>query len=75
VPAQEALKSKHGADALVDDYPGNIAEFLSRSTGVAVLVDQPWNQSAEDPAPWLGQRLDRLSRLCDVPPRLREVLG
>jgi hypothetical protein len=29
---------------LVDDFIGNIDEFLTNTLGVAVLVDQPWNQ-------------------------------
>jgi 5'(3')-deoxyribonucleotidase len=76
VPAKEALKSRHGADALIDDYAGNIAEFLSQSDGIAVLVDQPRNQSVDELVPWLhGPRLLRLSRLQDVAPRMQEALG
>jgi 5'(3')-deoxyribonucleotidase len=68
VPAGEALKSRHGADALVDDYPQNLVEFLERTAGVGVLVDQPWNQTGEDLAVWLdGPRLTRVSNLLDVP--------
>lgn len=71
VPAEEALKSRHGADALIDDYAGNIAEFLSESRGIAILVDQPWNQSVAELAPWLdSRRLHRVSTLRDVAPRL-----
>jgi hypothetical protein len=75
VPAKPALKSRHGADALIDDYPGNIAEFLARSGGVAILVDQPWNQSVEDLTRWLqGPRLHRLLSLGDVAQQLHEAL-
>ena len=36
VGASEARKSVHGTDALVDDYPGNIAEFVTNTPGVGV---------------------------------------
>jgi uncharacterized HAD superfamily protein len=42
--SQEARKSVHAVDVLIDDYTGNIKEFLDNSAGVAVLIDQPWNQ-------------------------------
>jgi 5'(3')-deoxyribonucleotidase len=76
VPAKEALKSRHGADALVDDYAGNIAEFLGHSDGIAILVDQPWNQNADELAPWLdGVRLRRLASLGDVAAHLDAAIG
>ena len=76
VPAKEALKSSHGADALIDDYAGNIAEFLMQSDGIAVLVAQPWNQDVDALMPWLGgPRLTRLSRLSDVAAYLHEALA
>ena len=46
--SREARKSLHGVDALVDDYLGNIEEFLANSSGPAVLVDQPWNRVGRD---------------------------
>jgi uncharacterized HAD superfamily protein len=54
VLAKETLKSRHGADVLVDDYTGNIREFLSRSDGTAILLAQPWNQDFDGLMPWLG---------------------
>lgn len=48
IGAKEAKKSLHGTDALVDDYLGNIQEFLASTRGVAVLVDQPWNRAGRD---------------------------
>jgi hypothetical protein len=33
VGSGEATKSRHGVDALVDDYLGNVAEFLANSHG------------------------------------------
>lgn len=76
VLAREALKSRHGADALVDDYAGNIAEFLGHSEGIAILVDQPWNQNVDELAPWLnGLRLRRLASLGDVAAHLEAAIG
>jgi uncharacterized HAD superfamily protein len=46
--SKEAMKSEHGVDALVDDYIGNVEEFLKNTTGPAVLVDQPWNQKGRN---------------------------
>jgi uncharacterized HAD superfamily protein len=44
IAGSEAKKSEHRTDVLVDDFIGNIDEFLTNTLGVAVLVDQPWNQ-------------------------------
>lgn len=44
VGGTEARKSEHRTDVLVDDYVGNVLEYLSNTRGVAVLVDQPWNR-------------------------------
>jgi uncharacterized HAD superfamily protein len=48
VGSEEAKKSLHGVDALVDDYLGNVEEFLTNTSGPAVLVDQPWNRAGRD---------------------------
>lgn len=48
IGAKEAKKSIHGTDALVDDYLGNVQEFLASTQGVAVLVDQPWNRAGRE---------------------------
>ena len=53
VSAAETLKSQHGADVLIDDYTGNISEFLERSDGYAILLSQPWNQDLADLDRWL----------------------
>ena len=42
VAASEARKSNHRTDVLIDDFAGNIDEYLRSTKGVAVLVDQPW---------------------------------
>lgn len=44
---REARKSEHRSDVLIDDYIGNIEEFLANTNGVGVLVDQPWNRKRE----------------------------
>lgn len=44
----EAKKSDHRTDVLIDDYTGNVLEFLTNTDGVAVLVDQPWNRERAD---------------------------
>ena len=46
VSAKEESKSFSRADVLIDDYIGNIREFLTNTDGVAVLVEQPWNREA-----------------------------
>ncbi|MGV8084315.1 MAG: hypothetical protein AB2L09_11885 [Coriobacteriia bacterium] len=37
-------KSLTELNALIDDYLGNIDGYLSSTNGIAVLVNQPWNQ-------------------------------
>jgi 5'(3')-deoxyribonucleotidase len=44
VTAREADKSAHGADVLIDDYTGNIEDFVTRSAGLGILIDRPWNR-------------------------------
>ena len=44
IASSESKKSEHRTDVLIDDFLGNIEEFLKNTTGVAVLVDQPWNR-------------------------------
>ena len=48
IASSEAQKSKHGTDMLIDDFIGNILEFLRNTKGVAVLVDQPWNRERQE---------------------------
>lgn len=70
--AEEELKGGHGTDALIDDYPPNLAEFLDGNPdGHGILVDQPWNRSGDILKPlerWHGNpRLIRVSGLLDIP--------
>ena len=44
IASSEAQKSTHRTDVLIDDFVGNIDEFLKNTKGIAVLVDQPWNR-------------------------------
>jgi 5'(3')-deoxyribonucleotidase len=41
---REGMKHNEDFDLLIDDYPGNIAAFLEKHTGKAILFIQPWNQ-------------------------------
>ena len=36
-------KSLHGTDILIDDYHGNVVEFIQNTDGRAILLLQPWN--------------------------------
>jgi hypothetical protein len=64
-----ALGFRNGVDALVDDYLGNVSEFLTNSHGPAVLVDQPWNRTGRDElASYVSERrVDVVTALGDVP--------
>jgi 5'(3')-deoxyribonucleotidase len=44
INATEEKKSLYGADVLIDDYTGNIRDFLANTDGLGVLVDRPWNR-------------------------------
>lgn len=41
---EEAAKSSTAARVLVDDYLGNVVEFLENTSGQAILVRRPWNR-------------------------------
>jgi 5'(3')-deoxyribonucleotidase len=45
ISATEEKKSVYGANVLIDDYSGNIRDFLSRAAGLGILVDRPWNRA------------------------------
>lgn len=47
VNATEERKSLHRPDILVDDYIGNIKDYLTETQGVAILVSRPWNALAD----------------------------
>lgn len=54
VNAQEEKKGLFATDVLVDDYPRNVAEYLTTTNGVAILVDQPWNRDHLSLQEWEG---------------------
>lgn len=72
---EAARKSEHGVALLVDDFPGNVAEFLSSTSGNAILVNQPWNR---DPALLSSlstdARLHRVTALRNVAPLVERLL-
>jgi 5'(3')-deoxyribonucleotidase len=70
VAATEAKKSLHGCDVLVDDYIGNVVEYLSNSEGVAVLVDQPWNRKRTELDPWIRDGRAAVATNLDAVPAL-----
>jgi uncharacterized HAD superfamily protein len=73
--SKEAMKSEHGVDALVDDYLGNVEDFLKKATGPVVLVDQPWNRVGRNTLSKYvaGKRLAAVTSLDAVPPALAEL--
>lgn len=70
IAAEEERKSLHGADVLIDDYVGNLVEFLEQGGGLGVLVDQPWNRADRGR---LRRWID--SGQCVVARNLAEVAG
>jgi 5'(3')-deoxyribonucleotidase len=55
VNAEESKKSVYGADVLIDDYTGNIADFVEHTTGLGLLLDRPWNRRDRDLLhPWIS---------------------
>lgn len=73
---EEGLKSVGGADILVDDYAGNVAEFLRETSGHAVLLRHPWNEHAPELASWeQSGRLHRAEDLKAATSRIREIVA
>ena len=53
VNVKEERKSLFNSDVLIDDYIGNIKDYLTHARGTAILVSQPWNKRApEELAEW-----------------------
>jgi hypothetical protein len=69
------MKSDHGVDALVDDFLGNVEDFLQKATGPVVLVDQPWNRNGRDELSEYAaaNRLATVTSLRDVPSALAQL--
>lgn len=64
--AAEAQKSLHATDVLVDDYVGNLREYLTNTDGLGVLIRQPWNLDRDELTAWRGSRLVEVDDLRDV---------
>jgi 5'(3')-deoxyribonucleotidase len=74
VNAKEQSKSVLATDILIDDYVKNLVEYLSSTSGIGVLVDQPWNRSRSELERWIENgRLRVVSSLSDVPQIVAEV--
>lgn len=52
---KEQKKSLYATDVLVDDYLGNVSEYLSNTDDGAVLVNQPWNQERPHLEDWIKE--------------------
>lgn len=62
---KEEKKSLYRPDILIDDYIGNVKEYLTNTTGTAILVNQPWNNSGRDEMEeWIPQH--RLYIVMDI---------
>lgn len=48
VLGEQARKSAAGTDLLIDDYPGNLREFVDGTGGMGILVERPWNIPAAE---------------------------
>lgn len=65
---REKEKSLFATDVLIDDYIGNIEEYLSSTNGTAVLVDQPWNRGRDALQHYLDEgRLYVVTTVTEVP--------
>jgi len=72
----EAKKSVHGTKVLIDDYLGNVMEFLENTDGVAVLVDHPWNRERDALRPFLEQgRAFIVRNLPEIEPRWPAIVA
>lgn len=68
----EAGKSAHGLDVLVDDYLENLVDFLTNTTGLAILVRRPWNRKDEALLPFVAShRALVATRLGEIPAMVR----
>jgi 5'(3')-deoxyribonucleotidase len=74
VNAEESKKSIYGVDVLIDDYTGNVADFLEHTDGLGLLLDRPWNRRDRAAIKsWISRgRADVVATLSEVPTRLDE---
>ncbi len=75
VNVKEQNKSLYRTDVLIDDYVGNIKEYLRNAKGTAILVDQPWNRrEREELKEWTaGKRLQMVRSIREVPSIINEL--
>lgn len=75
VNVKEHKKSFYRSDVLIDDYIGNIKEYLTKTGGTAILVDQPWNrQGRQELDSWIEQkRLHIVVDLRDAVPIVKKL--
>lgn len=72
--SKEERKSVHRTDILIDDYFGNIIEYLQNTEGVAILIDQPWNRERDDLKPWIDKgRAFVVSKLIEIPIIINQI--
>jgi 5'(3')-deoxyribonucleotidase len=75
VSVKEEKKSLYRSDVLIDDYIGNIHEYLENTSGIAILVDQPWNRRERGHLrDWISQdRLHVVTNMREVLPIIRKL--
>lgn len=74
--SSEGAKSSCGAHVLIDDYLGNIVEFLENTDGSAVLLSRPWNRDRDELAPWLENgRAEVAESHESVPDRVKTLVA
>jgi hypothetical protein len=67
-------KSQLATDILIDDYIGNIKEFLDGTNGFAILLDQPWNRNRPDLLHFMQNgRLLVISSLRQLPKLVKKI--
>lgn len=71
VNLKESKKSMQKTDVLVDDYVGNVKEYLENSAGIAILVRQPWNTDHSTLQKW--EETSRLLYAADLSTALSQI--
>jgi 5'(3')-deoxyribonucleotidase len=71
---KEMKKSQLATDILIDDYIGNIREYLDGTIGFAILLDQPWNRNRSDLSHFIyNGRLSVISSLRELPDIVKKI--
>lgn len=71
---KEREKSFLATDVLVDDYIGNIIEYLSSTNGTGILVDQPWNRERNSVHEYIrSKRLYIVQTLLEIDGLIRKL--